>query len=63
MKQHFIGKFLDLRSSQLSLNDVVDMPLFNQKDAPVEFLFSIDAKDVTTDGLSKIEQYEQLADH
>ncbi|RAK70775.1 hypothetical protein DLM85_06940 [Hymenobacter edaphi] len=58
MNNYFIGNVYRFEKPPIQTDLFIDLPLYDQKNAPIEFLFSIDTKDINNDGLAKLSEYQ-----
>jgi hypothetical protein len=59
MNQHFIGNVIRLEEEPQQMELFVDIPLFNQEEAPLEILVSIDDEDLEDAGKKRLEKFNE----
>ncbi len=57
MKEHFIGNVIRFEDEPEQMELFVDIPLFNQEDAPIEILISMDDNDLEKEGKKRLQVF------
>ncbi len=60
MNFHFVGKVFEFHKNPAQLELEVDVPLFTQRNAPLELLVQLDKEDIQTDAMHRLDGYEGL---
>lgn len=60
MRKHFIGNVYRFEKQPDQMDLFVDIPLFNQEQAPLEILISLDDSELETEAKSRLEQFDSL---
>lgn len=60
MKFHFVGKVFEFHKDPAQLELDVDVPLFAQRNAPLELLVQLDKEDITPDAIHRLNAFEGL---
>ncbi len=60
MKQHFIGNVIRFESEPVQMDLFVDIPLFNQEQAPLEILISMDKEDIQENAKDRLNDFNNL---
>ena len=59
MKQHFIGNVIRFEEEPEQMELFVDIPLFNQEDAPIEILISMDDDELEEEGKKRLKDFNK----
>lgn len=62
MKKHFVGKVFRFETEPEQMELFVDIPLFNQPDAPLEVLINLDEKDIDDSVKDRISGFNELSE-
>lgn len=62
MKKHFIGNVIRFEEQPEQMELFVDIPLFNQTQAPLEILISMDERDIEEVAKPRLNKFNNLAD-
>jgi hypothetical protein len=62
MNRHFIGNVIRFEKQPDQMELFVDIPLFDQENAPLEILISLDEKDVIPEAKHRLDNFNGLAD-
>lgn len=60
MKRHYIGNVIRFEKQPEQMDLLVDIPIFNQEQAPLEILISMDDKDIDTKVKPRLKQFAAL---
>jgi len=60
MKFHYVGKVFEFHKDPAQLELDVDVPLFAQRNAPLELLVQLDKEDITPDAIHRLNDFEGL---
>jgi hypothetical protein len=60
MNIHYVGKIYEFHKDPAQLEMQVDVPLFDQANAPIELLLQLDRADVEPESLPRLEQFDKL---
>jgi late competence protein required for DNA uptake (superfamily II DNA/RNA helicase) len=60
MKKHFIGNVYRFEKQPVQMELFVDIPLFNQENAPLEILISLDDNELESSAKKRLEEFNNL---
>jgi superfamily II DNA/RNA helicase len=62
MKKHFVGKVFRFETEPEQMELFVDIPLFNQPDAPLEVLINLDEHEIEESVKDRVSEFNELPD-
>lgn len=62
MRKHFVGNVIRFEDQPEQMELFVDIPLFNQEQAPLEILISMEAEDIDEKAKPRLDAFNNLAD-